>query len=209
MSDPLPTVLPSNPLPLVGQWLTEAERTIRTASTMALATTDPDGRPSARMVICRDFDADAGWLVFYSDRPSRKGRALAAHPRAAIVFYWEPLQRQIRIEGPVTEAPMALTDVYWRSRPLDARIAAIASEQSAPIASRAELLAKVAAVTARGEDDPPRPDRWIGYRVWAEHVELWVSQPARIHDRAVWTRSLTASPAGFTGGPWEATRLQP
>ena len=72
---------------------------------MALATTDPDGRPSARMVICRGFDAGAGWLVFYSDRPSRKGRALAAHPRAAIVFYWEPLQRQIRIEGPVTEAP--------------------------------------------------------------------------------------------------------
>ena len=90
MSDPLPTVLPSNPLPLVGQWLTEAERTVRTASTMALATTDPDGRPTARMVICRGFDADAGWLVFYSDRPSRKGRALAALPRAAIVFYGSP-----------------------------------------------------------------------------------------------------------------------
>ena len=209
MSEPLPTVLPSNPLPLIGRWLAEAERTIRTASTMALATTDPDGRPSARMVICRGFDADAGWLVFYSDRPSRKGQALAAHPRAAIVFYWEPLQRQIRIEGPVTEAPAALTDAYWRSRPLDARIAAIASEQSAPIASRAELLAKVAAVAARGEDDPPRPDRWIGYRVWAEQVELWVSQPARIHDRAVWTRALTPSPAGFAGSPWEATRLQP
>jgi len=146
----------------------------------ALATTDPDGRPSARMVICRGFDAGAGWLVFYSDRPSRKGRALAVHPRAAIVFYWEPLQRQIRIEGPVTEAPAAPTEAYWRSRPLDARNAAIASDQSAPIASRAELLAKVAAVAARGDDDPPRPERWIGYRVWAEHVELWVSQPARM-----------------------------
>ena len=64
-------------------------------------------------------------------------------------------------------------------------------------------------MAARGDDDPPRPDRWIGYRVWAEQVELWVSQPARIHDRAVWTRALTPSPAGFTGGPWEATRLQP
>lgn len=208
MSDPLPTVLPSNPLPLVGHWLAEAERTIRTASTMALATTDPDGRPSARMVICRGFDAGEGWLVFYSDGPSRKGRALAVHPRAAIVFHWEPLQRQIRIEGPVTETPAALTDAYWRSRPLDARIAAIASDQSAPIASRAELLAKVAAVAARG-DDPPRPVRFIGYRVWAEQVELWVSQPARLHDRAVWTRGLTPSPGGFTGGPWEATRLQP
>ena len=209
MTEPLPTVLPSNPLPLVGDWLAEAERTIRTASTMALATTDPDGRPSARMVICRGFDASAGWLVFYSDRPSRKGRALAVHPRAALVFYWEPLQRQIRIEGPVTEAPAAPTEAYWQSRPLDARIAAIASDQSAPIASRAELLAKVAAVAGRGDNDPPRPERWIGYRVWAEHVELWVSQPARIHDRAVWTRPLTPSPGGFTGGPWEATRLQP
>jgi pyridoxamine 5'-phosphate oxidase len=209
MTEPLPTVLPSNPLPLVGDWLAEAERTIRTASTMALATTDPDGRPSARMVICRGFDASAGWLVFYSDRPSRKGRALAVHPRAALVFYWEPLQRQIRIEGPVTEAPAAPTEAYWQSRPLDARIAAIASDQSAPIASRAELLGKVAAVAARGDDDPPRPERWIGYRVWAEQVELWVSQPARIHDRAVWTRPLTPSPGGFTGGPWEATRLQP
>jgi pyridoxamine 5'-phosphate oxidase len=209
MSQPLPTDLPSNPLPLVADWLAEAERTIRSASTMALATTDPDGRPSARMVICRGFDAGAGWLVFYSDRPSRKGRALAVHPRAAIVFHWEPLQRQIRIEGPVTEAPAALTDAYWRSRPLEARIAAIASDQSAPIASRAELLAKVAAVAARSDDDPPRPRRFIGYRVWAEHVELWVSQPARLHDRAVWTRPLTPSPGGFTGGPWEATRLQP
>ena len=106
MSEPLPTVLPSSPLPLVSHWLAEAERTVRTASTMALATTDPDGRPSARMVICRGFDAGAGWLVFYSDRPSRKGRALAVHPRAAIVFHWEALQRQIRIEGPVTEAPV-------------------------------------------------------------------------------------------------------
>ena len=114
-------------------------------------------------------------------------------------------------EAPVaaTEAPAAPTEAYWQSRPLDARIAAIASDQSAPIASRAELLAKVAAVAARGDDDPPRPERWIGYRVWAEHVELWVSQPARIHDRAVWTRPLTPSPGGFTGGPWEATRLQP
>jgi len=209
MSDPLPSVLPVNPLPIVGEWLAEAERTVRSASTMALATTDPDGRPSARMVICRGYDADAGWIVFYSDRPSRKGRALAAHPRAAIVFYWEPLQRQIRIAGPVTEAPSAVADAYWQTRPLDARIAAIASDQSAPIASRADLLAKVAAVAAQGDADPPRPDRWIGYRVWAEEVELWVSQPARIHDRAVWTRALTRASDAFTGGPWRATRLQP
>jgi pyridoxamine 5'-phosphate oxidase len=92
---------------------------------------------------------------------------------------------------------------------VDARIAAIASDQSRPIASRAALLAKVADAAQRFGAAPARPERWVGYRVWAERVELWVGQPARIHDRAVWTRALTPAPAGFTGGPWQATRLQP
>lgn len=209
MSAPLPTTLPADPLPLLDDWMAEAAKAIRSASNMVLATVDPDGRPSARMVICRGYDPARGWIVFYSDRPSRKGTALAKYPRAAVVFHWEPLQRQVRIEGPVTEAPDGPTDAYWRSRPLDARIAAIASDQSAPIASREALLAKVAAETARGGDDPPRPDRWIGYRIWADTVELWVSQPARIHDRAVWTRPLSATADGFTGGAWTSTRLQP
>jgi pyridoxamine 5'-phosphate oxidase len=176
---------------------------------MALATVDPNGRPSVRMVVCRGFDVRAGWLAFYSDRPSRKGVALAAHPRAAVVFHWEALERQVRIEGPVTQAPDDMTDAYWKSRPLDARIAAVASDQSEPIENRAALLAKVDATAVRYGDAPPRPERWIGYLVWAEQVELWVSQPARVHDRAVWTRALTAAGAGFTGGPWRATRLQP
>ena len=209
MSAPLPTTLPSDPLPLLADWMAEAAKTARSASNMVLATVDPDGRPSARMVICRGFDAARGFIVFYSDRPSRKGVALAKYPRAALVFHWEGLQRQVRIEGPVTEAPDAPTDAYWRSRPLDARIAAVASDQSAPIASREALLAKVAAEAARAGDDPPRPDRWIGYRVWADTVELWVSQPARIHDRAVWRRSLDLAGDGFTGGAWSSTRLQP
>ncbi len=209
MTPALPEPLPADPLPLVEAWLAEAAKSLRTATAMTLATVDPDGRPSARMVICRGLDVAEGWLVFYSDRPSRKGVALAAHPRAALVFHWESLERQVRIEGPVTEAPDAPTDAYWRSRPLDARIAAVASEQSRPIASRADLLTKVEAAAARYGSDPPRPERWIGYRVWAEQVELWVSQPARVHDRAVWTRALTPGGAGFTGSPWQATRLQP
>lgn len=209
MSAPLPTTLPDDPLPLLADWMAEAAGATRSASNMVLATVDPDGRPSARMVICRGFDAARGWIVFYSDRPSRKGIALAKLPRAALVFHWEALQRQVRIEGPVTEAPDGPTDAYWRSRPLDARIAAVASDQSLPIASREALLAKVAAEAARAGDDPPRPARWIGYRVWADTVELWVSQPARIHDRAVWTRSLAGAADGFAGGAWSSTRLQP
>ncbi len=209
MNPPLPEPLPPNPLPLVERWIAEAGESARSATAMTLATVDPDGRPSARMVICRGFDAEAGWLVFYSDRESRKGRALAVHPRAALVFHWEALERQIRIEGPVTPAPEAQVDAYWRTRPVDARIAAIASDQSRPIASRAALLAKAEAAAKRFGVEAPRPERWVGYRVWAEEVELWVGQPARIHDRALWTRSLAPVALGFTAGPWRATRLQP
>lgn len=209
MNSPLPEPLPSDPLPLVERWLADATASVRAAMAMALATVDPDGRPSARMVICRGFDVEAGWLVFYTDRRSRKAHALAAHPRASLVFYWEALERQIRIDGPIVEAPDADSDAYWNTRPIDARIAAIASDQSQPIASREALLAKVEAARARFGDTPERPHRWGGYRVWADTIELWVSQPARVHDRATWSRSLTPAPGGFTGGPWHSTRLQP
>jgi pyridoxamine 5'-phosphate oxidase len=209
MNPPLPEPLPASPLPLIRQWLDEASASIKNASAMALATVDPDGRPSARMVICRGFDAEAGWLVFYSDTISRKGIALEANPRAALVFHWSELERQIRVEGPVTIAPDSQTDAYWNSRPLDARIAAIASEQSQPIASRGALLDKVAAATRQWRDDPRRPARWIGYRVWADTVELWAGQPARVHDRAIWTRTLTPAASAFTSTPWLPTRLQP
>src|SRR5713101_7329613 len=193
---PLPEPLPDTPLPLVEAWFAEARQAMRNAASMTLATVDPDGRPSARMVICRGFDAEAGWLVFYTDRDSPKGRALEAHPRAALVFHWDALERQIRIEGPVTAAPDEDADRYWNTRPLDARIAAIASDQSRPIASRAALLAKVEEAAQRSGAAPARPARWVGY-------------PARVHDRAVWSRSLEPTAGGFSGRPWTATRLQP
>jgi pyridoxamine 5'-phosphate oxidase len=205
---PLPEPLPPDPLPLVAAWMAEAAARLRNSTSMALATVDPDGRPTARMVICRGFDATAGWLVFYTDRDSDKGAALAAHPHAAVIFHWDVFERQVRIEGPVTQAPDADSDAYWASRPLDARVAASASEQSRPLASRAALLARVAEL-AQQAGPMPRPKRWGGYRVWAERVELWVGQPARIHDRGRWTRALTADGDGFAGGRWSATRLMP
>ena len=205
---PLPEPLPSDPLSLVADWLADAASHIRNSTSMALATVDPDGRPTARMVICRGFDARAGWLVFYTDRDSDKGAALAAHPRAAVVFHWDALERQVRIEGPVTHAPDGDSDAYWASRPPDARVAASASEQSRPLASRAVLLARVAELAARG-GDVPRPKRWGGYRIWADRVELWVGQPGRVHDRARWVRPLTADGDGFAGGRWTSTRLMP
>jgi pyridoxamine 5'-phosphate oxidase len=205
----LPEPLPDNPLPLVESWLAEAAKVAKNPTAMTLATVSDDGRASARMVICRGFDVRAGWLVFYTDRDSDKGRHLAAHPQAAVVFHWEGLERQVRVDGPVTQAPDADADRYWATRPREARIAAVASRQSQPIAARADLLARVASAARQHEGEAPRPPRWGGYRVWAERVELWISQPARVHDRARWTRTLTSAEGGWAGGPWRATRLMP
>src|SRR5207248_8028027 len=106
-------------------------------------------------------------------------------------------------------APDSDSDAYWNSRPRDARVAAAASDQSRPIESRAAFLTKVEQEAKRSAGDIPRPKRWGGYRVWAERVELWVGQPARAHDRALWTRALARAGDGYAGGPWSVTRLQP
>ena len=209
MAEPLPDPLPDDPLPLVETWLAEASAAVRNATAMTLATVTPDGRAAARMVICRGFDPKAGWFVFYTDRDSEKGRDLAAHPQAVLVFHWPHAERQVRVDGPVTPAPDSDSDHYWATRPRDARVAAVASLQSRPLRSRAELLARVAEVDRRHADDVPRPPRWGGYRVWAERIELWAGQPARIHDRACWTRPLTPADGGWAGGAWRATRLMP
>lgn len=208
-SGPLPDPLPEDPLPLVQQWLVDAGTRVRNPTAMAFATVDDEGRPTARMVLCRGFDATDGWFVFYTGAESAKGQHLAARPRAACVFYWEAWDRQIRVEGLVTRAPDADVEAYWNTRPMDARIAAIATWQSRPIASRAALLAQVADTTRTLAGATPRPERWVGYRVWAERIELWISQPARVHDRAAWTRTLTPDGDGFKTGAWTATRLEP
>ena len=206
----LPETLPADPLPLVAAWLAEAARAARNSTAMTLATVGADGRPAARMVICRGFDAAAGSFVFYTDRESDKGAELARHPWAALVFHWDAVERQVRVAGPVTDVAAAESDAYWASRPPDARAAAAASDQSRPLASRAALLARIAEVTARAPGgDVARPKRWGGYRVWAERVELWAGQPGRAHDRARWTRPLTRAGDGFAGGAWSGTRLMP
>jgi pyridoxamine 5'-phosphate oxidase len=209
MKPPLPELLPENPLAVLETWLAEAAAATRNATAMTLATVTADGRPAARMVICRGFDARAGWFVFYTDRESDKGAHLRARPRAALVFHWDSFERQVRVDGPVTMSPDADSDRYWSTRPLEARVAAVASRQSRPISSRAELLARVAAERGRGGEEVERPSRWGGYRVWAERVELWVGQPGRVHDRARWSRELTPAEGGFAPGPWRATRLMP
>jgi pyridoxamine 5'-phosphate oxidase len=222
----LPEPLPPEPLQLVGAWLADAWAAQRqpNANAMVLATSTPDGHPSARVVLCKDIVPQPGFIVFYTNYLSAKGRELGANPRAAAVMHWDALHRQVRIEGPIVKAPAADSDAYFASRAWASRIAAWASAQSEPIASRAGLLEKVAAAARRfGAPAPgtkgaeealsvevPRPAHWGGFRLWADSVELWTEGDARVHDRARWTRSLTpAAQDSFTAGTWSATRLQP
>jgi len=216
----LPEELPSHPFAIFKSWWDEAhaKHVQPNPDAMCLATIDPDARPSARMVLCKGMDLNpgAGFLVFHTNRSSRKGEALRANPRASLVFHWDQLERQVRIEGPVVLSPDEESDQYFATRPLERRIGAWCSDQSQPIASRDDLLAKVGQTIMRlgvALDDPnavvPRPPHWGGYRVWVESMELWVGGPGRVHDRARWTRSLTAAGAGFTPGAFLATRLQP
>ncbi len=204
-----PEVLPDDPLALLESWLDRAAEELRehNPTAMSLSTLGLDGAPSSRMVICRGYDATDGWLVFYTDRDSPKGRELDAHARASLIFYWEPLQRQVRVRGPVVRSPEAESDAYFSSRPLGAQISARASEQSRPISSRAELQERHAREAALGA--APRPERWGGYRVWIESLEFWIGMPDRLHDRALYSRQLEATPEGFAAGDWSATRLQP
>lgn len=199
--------LPREPVPIVRTWLREAFDSRRQANphAVALATVDPDGRPSVRMVLCNEIDPDRGSFTMYTNLESRKARAVAHDPRAAVVFHWPG--RQARVEGRVERTPDEVSDAYFATRPLEARLGAWASRQSEPIDSRADLVAAVEAMAERFDAHEesaavPRPPHWGGLTLVAESVELWASRVGRIHDRAVWTRTTQ-------GGPWTATRLQP
>lgn len=223
----LPDPLPADPMPLASTWFRQAwdEQVQRNPNSMSLATTGADGKPAVRIVLCKEIVADPGYLVFYTNYSSRKGRELAEHPWAAVVFQWDPLGRQLRIEGPVVHALASESDDYFASRPWRSRLAAITSEQSAPIASRQLLIERLRETAARlGTPDPvtapdddqepglhlPRPASWGGYRLWAVAVELWVEGEHRLHDRAHWTRELVPTGNGrFHAGPWRHRRLQP
>ncbi len=221
----LPDPLPAEPLLIVSRWLADAWAARRqpNANSMVLATSTADGKPSARVVLCKDIVPQPGYIVFYTNYLSSKGRQLRDNPRAAAVMHWDALHRQVRIEGLVTRTPASDSDAYFASRSWDKRLGARASAQSEPIASRAALEAAVADEARRlgapipgsaGVDpnlkiDIPRPPHWGGYRLWADAVELWSEGAARIHDRARWTRMLAVRGETFNAGPWSVTRLQP
>ena len=163
------------------------------ATACCLATADADGRPAARMVLLKGVDDRS--FVFYTNYTSRKAVELDANPRAALCFYWSSLDRQVRVEGPVARVSGAESDAYFASRPHGSRIAAWASKQSQPLASRGDLVARVAHYEAKflGRE-VPRPEFWGGYRLRPERIEIWHNQLYRLHDRFVYR----ATPDGWT-----------
>ena len=222
----LPDRLPEEPLQLLSHWLDEAMRTNAqpNPNAMVLATADAAGIPSARVVLCKDLQPEPGYVTFFSNYDSRKGRELRANPRAAAVMHWDVLRRQARLEGRITQVTAAESETYFAARSWQSRLSAWASRQSEPIDSRGSMEAAVDAAADRfGAPSPlraaataadpgaviPRPLFWGGYHLWIAAVELWVEGAGRLHDRARWQRTLSATDAGFRGGPWSTTRLQP
>ncbi len=177
--------MPDDPFALFAAWLAEAEKTeINDPNGMALATATPGGIPSVRMVLLKGFDP-AGF-VFYTNTESRKSEELAANPRAALLFHWKSLRRQIRVEGSVAPVAAAEADAYFATRPRLSRLGAWASDQSRPLESRAVLEARLAAAERRFPDAAiPRPPHWSGWRLAPERFEYWQDMPYRLHDRVV------------------------
>jgi len=169
------------------------------ATSVVLATADGEGRPSARVVLLKGVDERG--FVFYTNLGSRKARQLAENPRAALCVYWESIEQQVRVEGPVERVADEEADAYFASRPRMSQIGAWASRQSEPLDSRARLLGRAAAAEARFLGRPvPRPPFWGGYRIVPERIEFWWNQLHRLHDRVLYTRE---------GDGWKVERLYP
>jgi pyridoxamine 5'-phosphate oxidase len=192
--------LDRDPLAQFGRWYDEANAVSGLdADAVAVATATPDGRPSARMVLLKGFDATG--LVFFSNYGSRKGTELEANPRAALLFHWPELGRQVRVEGPVERLPREQSMAYARSRPRQSQLSALASPQSRPVPSREWLEQRVEELDAQHRDQQlPVRDEWGGYRVAPEAWEFWQHRDNRLHDRF---RYLPAEPG------WRIERLGP
>jgi pyridoxamine 5'-phosphate oxidase len=189
----------ADPLLQFGQWLEEAiAARLPEPNAMTLATVGADGRPSTRVVLIKGWDARG--IVWYTNYLSRKGRELAVNPHAALQFHWVELERVVRIEGRVEKVTDEESDRYYASRPLDSRIGAWASPQSAVIASRAVLVANAARYGAQHLMNPPRPPHWGGYRLTPDRFEFWQGRPSRLHDRLRYRLSDTQ---------WVRERLAP
>ena len=178
----------TDPFELFRAWYDEARKTeINDSNAMALATADAQGRPSVRMVLLKGHDERG--FVFYTNREGRKAAELAANPRAALLFHWKTLRRQVRIEGPVSFVSDAESDAYFASRSRDSQLGAWASDQSRPLDRRETFEQRYEEVRRRFEGkDVPRPPHWGGYRVAPERIEFWLDREHRLHERRLFVR---------------------
>ena len=191
----------ADPIAMFQKWFAEAVKAqVMEPNAMDLSTVTPDGKPSSRIVLIKQFDERG--FTWYTNYHSDKGQQLDHNPNAALLFFWRELERQVRIEGTVVKTTAAESDEYFNVRPLQSRLSAIASQQSAPIDSRATLESHYEAVAAAlGDAQPPRPAHWGGYRLQPERIEFWQGRRSRFHDRIVFTRGAD--------GQWSMQRLQP
>lgn len=189
----------TDPIDQFSRWWDEALRAeVVEPNAMTLASADADGKPAARTVLLKGFDARG--FVFYTNYESRKGRELAANPRASLLFFWRELERQVRIDGTVERVDAEESDAYFASRPLASRIGAWASPQSQPISGKAWLMARAAEMGLRHGLNPPRPPHWGGVRVTPAEIEFWQGRPSRLHDRLLYRRDSEQ---------WQRSRLAP
>jgi len=192
----------ADPLELFTDWYAEAEKSEPNDPTaMTLATVGPDGTPSVRMVLLKGFDASG--FVFYTNYESRKGLHLVAHPKAAMLFHWKSLRRQVRLEGPVEKTTSNEADDYFATRQRGSQIGAWASDQSRPLESRFALEKRVAEYTAKHViGTVPRPPHWSGFRLQPLLIEFWQDAPFRLHDRLEYRRPSVSA-------PWSTRTLYP
>lgn len=193
---------PDDPIARFEAWMAEAGKTEpNDPNAVCLATSTPDGRPSARMVLLKGVDARG--FVFYTNLESRKGGELAANPHAALCFHWKGIGRSVRVEGPVEPVTPEEADAYYASRSRGSRIGAWASKQSRPLEGRWALEKAVAEYTLKfGIGEVPRPDFWSGFRVLPRRIEFWRNMPFRLHERVVFQRADAAQ-------PWRTELLYP
>ncbi|OEZ99367.1 pyridoxine/pyridoxamine 5'-phosphate oxidase [Janthinobacterium sp. HH107] len=191
----------ADPIAQFQKWFAEAVKAqVLEPNAMSLSTVSADGKPSSRIVLIKQFDERG--FTWYTNYQSDKGQQLEHNPHAALLFFWGELERQVRIEGTVVKTTAAESDEYFNVRPVQSRLSAIASQQSAPIADRAALESNYEAVVAAvGDAPPPRPAHWGGYRLQPERIEFWQGRRSRFHDRIVFTRGAD--------GQWSMQRLQP
>ena len=193
--------LADDPFALFGEWQAAAvESEVNDPTAMAVCTADADGLPDVRMVLLKAWDERG--FVFYTNYESAKGRAILASRKAAALFHWKSLRRQVRIRGPVEIVSEAEADAYFQSRARGSQIGAWASQQSRRLETRAELERAVAEVEARYPDAVPRPPHWSGFRIIPTQIEFWADGTFRLHDRVRFTREAPAS-------PWSRVRLHP